>query len=68
VAGRAPVLAAAAEQKGMPVDVQTIGAVKALSTVSVKTQITGELTGVFFKEGQDVRKGGPDLHAGQASL
>jgi hypothetical protein len=48
VAGRAPVLAPAVEQKGMPVDVQAIGAVKALSTVSVKTQITGELTGVFF--------------------
>ena len=30
---------------------------KALSTVSVKTQITGELTGVFFQEGQDVKKG-----------
>jgi multidrug efflux system membrane fusion protein len=41
----------------MPVDVQAIGAVEALSTVSVKTQITGELTGVFFKEGQDVKKG-----------
>lgn len=38
-------------------DVQAIGAVEALSTVSVKTQITGELTGVFFKEGQDVKKG-----------
>ena len=52
-----PVLAAAVEQKDMPVDVQAIGAVEALSTVSVKTQITGELTGVFFKEGQDVKKG-----------
>ena len=41
----------------MPVDVQAIGAVEARSTVSVKTQITGELTGVFFKEGQDVKKG-----------
>ena len=30
---------------------------KAFSTVSVKTQITGELTGVFFKERQDVEKG-----------
>ena len=52
-----PVLAAAVEQKDMPVDVQAIGAVEARSTVSVKTQITGELTGVFFKEGQDVKKG-----------
>ncbi|MBZ5680472.1 MAG: efflux RND transporter periplasmic adaptor subunit [Acidobacteriia bacterium] len=52
-----PVLAADVEQKDMPVNVQAIGAVEALSTVSVKTQITGELTGVFFKEGQDVKKG-----------
>jgi membrane fusion protein, multidrug efflux system len=52
-----PVLAAAVQQKNMPVQVQAIGAVEAFSTVSVKTQITGELTGVFFREGQDVRKG-----------
>ena len=36
---------------------RAIGAVESYSTVSVKTQITGELTGVFFKEGQDVKKG-----------
>jgi multidrug efflux system membrane fusion protein len=37
--------------------VKAIGAVEAYSNVSVKTQITGELTGVHFKEGQDVSKG-----------
>jgi membrane fusion protein, multidrug efflux system len=52
-----PVLAATVEQKDMPVQVQAIGAVEAYSAVAVKTQITGELTGVYFKEGQDVRKG-----------
>ncbi len=52
-----PVLAATVEQKDMPVQVQAIGAVEAYSTVSVKTQITGQLTGVHFKEGQEVRKG-----------
>lgn len=57
VAPTVPVLAAAVEQKDMPVELQAIGAVEAFSTVSVKTQITGELTGVFFKEGQDVKKG-----------
>jgi multidrug efflux system membrane fusion protein len=41
----------------MPVQVQAIGAVEAYSTVSVKTQITGQLTGVFFREGTDVKKG-----------
>lgn len=52
-----PVLAATVEQKDMPVQVQAIGAVEAYSTVSVKTQITGQLTGVFFREGTDVKKG-----------
>src|SRR3989454_6993807 len=52
-----PVLAATVEQKNVPQQVRAIGAVESYSTVSVKTQITGELTGVFFKEGQDVKKG-----------
>jgi membrane fusion protein, multidrug efflux system len=52
-----PVLAAVVEQKDVPLQVKAIGAVEAYSNVSVKTQITGELTGVFFKEGDDVKKG-----------
>jgi multidrug efflux system membrane fusion protein len=52
-----PVLAATVEQRDMPVELQAIGAVEAYSSVTVKTQITGELTGVHFKEGQEVRKG-----------
>lgn len=52
-----PVLAATVEQRDVPLQVHAIGAVEAYSTVSVKTQITGELTGVFFKEGEDVTKG-----------
>src|SRR6266699_6498335 len=52
-----PVLAATVEQKDIPIQVHAIGAVEAYSTVSVKTQITGELTGVFFNEGDDVKKG-----------
>ncbi|HMK22789.1 MAG TPA: efflux RND transporter periplasmic adaptor subunit, partial [Terriglobales bacterium] len=52
-----PVLAATVEQRDMPVELHAIGSVEAYSTVSVKTQITGQLTGVYFQEGQDVRKG-----------
>src|SRR5882724_1990754 len=55
--GAVPILAATVEQKDVPLQVRAIGAVEAYSTVSVKTQITGELTGVFFKEGDDVQKG-----------
>src|SRR6266513_6180673 len=52
-----PVMAAAVEQKDVPLQVKAIGSVEAYSNVSIKTQITGELTGVFFKEGEDVKKG-----------
>jgi len=52
-----PVLAATVEQKDVPLQAKAIGAVEAYSNVSVKTQITGELVGVHFREGQDVSKG-----------
>jgi len=52
-----PIRAASVEQKDVPIRIHAIGTVEAFSTVSVKTQITGELTGVFFKEGDDVKKG-----------
>src|SRR6266850_3118506 len=52
-----PVMAALVEQRDVPLQVHAIGAVEAYSMVAVKTQITGELTGVFFKEGEDVQKG-----------
>ena len=52
----APVVAATAERRNVPLEVKAIGAIEPYSTVSVKTQVTGELTGIFFKEGQDVHK------------
>ncbi len=52
-----PVAVAAVVQKTMPVQVSAIGTVEAYSTVSVKAQAGGELTGVHFKEGQDVKEG-----------
>lgn len=41
----------------MPITIQGIGTVIAASTVSVRAQITGEMTSVNFKEGEDVEKG-----------
>jgi multidrug efflux system membrane fusion protein len=52
-----PVTAAKAEQRDVPVEVRQIGSVEAVSVIAVKAQIGGELTKVFFKEGDDVRKG-----------
>ncbi len=52
-----PVTVASVEQKNMPVKVTAIGSVEAYSTVSIKTQVTGLLTGVFFKQGDFVKQG-----------
>ncbi len=41
----------------VPLELRVIGAVEAYSTVDVKAQVDGELTGVHFTEGQDVRQG-----------
>src|SRR5262245_43688526 len=52
-----PVTIATAVRKSMPITIQGIGTVIAASTVSVRAQITGEMTSVNFKEGEDVEKG-----------
>ncbi len=52
-----PVVIATVEQRTVPVEVRAIGNVEALSTVGIKSQITAELVGVHFTEGQDVAKG-----------
>ena len=51
-----PVTVAAVIQKQMPIDIRVIGSVEAYSVVSVHAQITGQLTAVNFKEGEDVKK------------
>jgi len=53
-----PVEAAAVAQKTVPVQLRAVGNAQAYSTVSVKSRIAGQLMRVYFKEGQDVRKGG----------
>lgn len=52
-----PVLVASASQKDVPVIMRAIGNVEAYSTVSIKSLVPGEVTGVYFREGQDVKKG-----------
>jgi membrane fusion protein, multidrug efflux system len=55
--GGVPVRATKAVSKDVPVQVREIGTVEAYSTVEVKAQVGGQLEGVHFKEGQDVRRG-----------
>ena len=54
--GDVPVMVAVAAQKNVPVEIQVIGNVEAYSTISVKAQVTGELTKVYFHEGDYVKK------------
>lgn len=55
--GDVPVTVAVAAQKNVPVEIQVIGNVEAYSTISVKAQVGGELTNVYFHEGDYVKKG-----------
>ena len=52
-----PVTAAPVERRSIPVEVTAIGHVEAHSTVGVKSQVSGTLMSVGFREGQDVRQG-----------
>ena len=52
-----PVTTAKVEQKAMPLSIGVIGSAEPYSNVAVHAQITGALTSVNFKEGEDVREG-----------
>ncbi|HEY1336580.1 MAG TPA: efflux RND transporter periplasmic adaptor subunit [Bryobacteraceae bacterium] len=55
--GAAPVVVTKAVQKPVPVEVAAVGNVEAYSTISVRGQVGGELTNVYFHEGDFVKKG-----------
>src|SRR6266568_3992963 len=57
--GDVPVTIAVAAQKNVPVEVQVIGNVEAYSTISLKAQVPGQLTQVYFQEGDYVMKDDP---------
>src|SRR5262245_7036287 len=52
-----PVGLTTAAKGDIPIVVRALGTVTALNTVNVKTQITGQLIKVEFKEGQMVKQG-----------
>jgi multidrug efflux system membrane fusion protein len=54
-----PVTVATVERKSMPIEIRVIGTAEPYSTVAVRAQLTGQLTDVKFKEGDDVRVGQP---------
>jgi membrane fusion protein, multidrug efflux system len=70
--GPVPVLTAAVQQKAVPVTLPAVGTVEAISTVLIRSQVTGQLSAVHFTEGQEVQKGEPlfslDARPFQATL
>ncbi len=52
-----PVEVASVLSKNVPVQATAIGNVEAYATVAVKSRVSGELVGVHFQEGQEVKEG-----------
>src|SRR5215471_2649811 len=55
--GAAPVVTAKAAEKDVPIDLAAIGNVEAYATISVRSQVTGQLQDISFREGDSVRAG-----------
>jgi multidrug efflux system membrane fusion protein len=52
-----PVTIAQATARDVPIQIRQIGSVEPVAVIAVKAQISGELTQVLFKEGEEVKKG-----------
>ena len=57
VTGPMPVVTATAETGSIDIIYNALGTVTALATVTIQSQIAGQLTQVAFKEGQEVKAG-----------
>ncbi len=55
--GAAPVLVGTVQKRKVPVVIDAIGAVEPLRNTSIRSQVTGLLEKIGFKEGQDVKEG-----------
>jgi len=56
-AGAQPVVVTKVTQRDVPVDLAAVGNVEAYASVSVRSQVTGQLQEAFFHEGDIVKKG-----------
>ena len=57
--GPVPVLAGTAVETNVPVEIRTFGNVIPYAKVTIRSQITGQLKQVHFREGQAVKRGDP---------
>jgi multidrug efflux system membrane fusion protein len=55
--GAVPVVTTKVTERDVPVDIAAIGNVEAYTTISVRSQVTGQLKEVSFREGDFVKKG-----------
>jgi multidrug efflux system membrane fusion protein len=55
--GAQPVVVTKVAQRDVPVDLAAVGNVEAYASVSVRSQVTGQLQDAFFHEGDLVKKG-----------
>jgi multidrug efflux system membrane fusion protein len=56
-AGDAPVVTAKVSEKDVPIDIAAIGNVEAYATISIRSQVTGQLEQILFHEGDFVKNG-----------
>jgi multidrug efflux system membrane fusion protein len=52
-----PVVTTHAVAKAVPVTIPAVGTAEPVTTVQIRAQVTGQLSQIHFREGQDVRKG-----------
>jgi len=55
--GAAPVVTAKVSERDVPVDIAAIGNIEAYAAISVRSQVTGQLTELAFREGDFVSRG-----------
>jgi membrane fusion protein, multidrug efflux system len=55
--GPVPVVVATAALRDVPIEIQVVGNAEAYSIVSIRAQVSGQLTEVKFKDGDYVKKG-----------
>jgi membrane fusion protein, multidrug efflux system len=70
--GPVPVVTARAISKSVPVTIPAVGTAEPVATVEIRSQVTGQLSEIHFREGQDVKQGAPlftlDARPFQAAL
>ena len=52
-----PVQIGTSAVKSMPLFLETLGHVESITSIQIRSRIEGELTGVFFRQGQEVKQG-----------